>query len=90
MHHYDFKGINPSSGRITLDELAALFVWLNQQADFSRESLSTIATEKAAEPRACLSFHRHRAKLPWLIRKHIPRDMLMKASLLRVLRSAFV
>lgn len=88
MHHYDFKEINPSSGRITLDELADILAWLRQQPDISCKTLSSVAGKIAAEPSAWLSFHRNRAKLPWLIRKHVPREMLMKASFLRVLRSA--
>lgn len=87
MHPYDFKEIDPIAGRITLNELAALFEWLHAQNDLSCKLLSEIADEISNDPGAWLSFHRNRAKLPWLIRKHVPREMLMKASFLRVLLS---
>jgi len=89
MHHFDFKETNPSTGRFTLNELDDLFAWLQQQSDMSCKTLSSVANEIASEPDAWLSFHRNRAKLPWLIRKHVPREILMKASFSRVLFSAF-
>lgn len=85
MHHYDFKEADAATGKFTLDEFERLLIWLKNQPKVQFKTLATTAQEPNAE--AWLSFHGNRARLPQFLRKYVPREMLMKASFLKVLLS---
>lgn len=90
MHHYDIKEDDCPGEAISLGSLENIFARLGDESDVQCKTLSKIADEMASDAQGWLASHRNRAKLPYALRKYVPREMLMRRGFLPTLTNALI
>jgi len=90
MHHYDFIENGTKTARLSLSQFSELLTWINAQSDLSFHTLGELAdTDTPQANMRHLNWQPYITKLPWRIKKYLPKQCLVDAPLWRIFLAGF-
>ena len=85
MHHYDFIEDGTKTARLSLSGFSELLAWISAQSDLSFHTLGDLAdTDTPQTNIRNVHWQPYIEKLPWRIKKYLPKKCLIDAPLWRI------